>query len=300
MKLSRLLEVECSVPNPDAAVRTAATVFGSKRVKSTIRSAAAHIVVGESVIAFSNGADGATPRTENLCFATDDLDAAREEAAAAGIEVTASEAPAPALQLNTAPVLGFDVVLVETAPATGSARPQDVHPGFEATERISPMFQVEPVVPSIEGATELVQNLFSGRLVEESFAASLEGIAPAQRIRHLLLGDAVIQLIEMTAVLPGFSWSDLYENHGPSVHNLTFMVPNIAQTISELEAEGVEILLSADLPWADIIGAENAKPGAEAFCIAATGPLFGFHLELCEPFTERVLGLLHRPVWGIG
>lgn len=300
MRLSRLLEVSCSVPRPEAAASTAATVFGSKRVESTIRPADTRVVLGESVIGFSNAAEGATPRVESLCFATADLAAASDEARAAGIEVAASEGASPALRLTTTPILGFDVVLVEASPATDSETASDLHPGFEATQRISPMFQVEPVVPSIERATDLVENLFGGRVVEEKFAAALEGIAPAQRIRHLLLGDAVVQLIEMTAVLPGFSWSDLYENHGPSVHNLTFMVPSIAETISQLEAEGVGIVLAADLPWAEMIGAENVKAGAEAFCIAATGPLFGFHLELCEPFTERVLGLLHRPVWGIG
>ena len=45
--------------------------------------------------------------------------------------------------------------------------------------------------------------------------------------------------------------------------------------------------------------AADVRPDLDVFCIAATADTFGFHLELTEKWTEKKLGILHKPLWGM-
>ncbi|MFP6663860.1 MAG: hypothetical protein VCC00_06665 [Deltaproteobacteria bacterium] len=113
------------------------------------------------------------------------------------------------------------------------------------------------------------------------------------------IGDDVTQFCEPTGQFPGFSWCDQLEATGPGMHNLTFLVRSMGDMMTALAAAKIDVPLQGQIPWDLVIDAADVRPDLDVFCIAATADTFGFHLELTEKWTEKKLGILHKPVWGM-
>jgi hypothetical protein len=64
-------------------------------------------------------------------------------------------------------------------------------------------------------------------------------------------------------------------------------------------AAEIDVPLQGPIPWDLVIDAADVRPDLDVFCIAATADTFGFHLELTEKWTEKKLGILHKPLWGM-
>lgn len=152
------------------------------------------------------------------------------------------------------------------------------------TIKFSPLIHIEITVPNVEEAYQLLHNIFGAEKVQEPFAKFLDG--EIVKVVHVGLGDVVLQFIE--PVQEGTSWYDQLETKGPGVHNLTFTVENIKETVKVLEKEGgIVPLFSFDLEWEKVIPSKFLNPNAKTIYMMDSMEKLGFHLELAEtPFTE--------------
>jgi len=149
---------------------------------------------------------------------------------------------------------------------------------------LSPLVHIEITVPNAEEAFQLLHNVFGAEKVQEEFSKFLDG--EICKVIHVGLGDVVLQFIQ--PVQEGTSWYDQLATKGPGVHNLTFTVENIKETVKVLEKEaGIVPLFSFDLEWDKVIPSEFINPNAKTVYMMDSMDKLGFHLELAEiPWTE--------------
>jgi catechol 2,3-dioxygenase-like lactoylglutathione lyase family enzyme len=150
-------------------------------------------------------------------------------------------------------------------------------------EQISPLVHIEIVVRDAEAAYQFLHDALGAEKVQEEFAGFLD--SEFARVIHVGLGDVVLQFIQPLAETG--SWYEQLRDHGPGVHNLTFVVDDMRATVKALEKEGVEPKFSFPLDWGAIIGPENVKPDVQPVYMMDTMDKIGFHLELSEtPWKE--------------
>jgi len=152
------------------------------------------------------------------------------------------------------------------------------------TIKLSPLVHIEITVPNAEEAYQLLHRVFGAKKVQEPFSKFLDG--EIVKVIHVGLGDVVLQFIE--PVQEGTSWYEQLKTKGPGVHNLTFTVENIKETVKVLEEEGgIVPLFSFDLEWEKIIPAQFLNPNAKTVYMMDSMEKLGFHLELAEiPYTK--------------
>ena len=153
---------------------------------------------------------------------------------------------------------------------------------------VSPMLHIELVTSDLEKTYELLHKVFGSEKVEIDFANFLD--SPFMRIMHVNLSNVVLQycqpMVKVKTVMN--SWYELLEKNGPYVHNITFAVDNMEETIEKFKKEGIEPLFTFNLEWDRV--SEDMKPGARPVYMMNTMEKLGFHLELGErPKDEKEL-----------
>jgi hypothetical protein len=77
------------------------------------------------------------------------------------------------------------------------------------------------------------------------------------------------------------------------VHNITFIVDNMDETMSAIEGNGVKDLFTFPLDWGELVGVENVKANVPPVHMVDTMDLLGFHLELGERPSEKKMDILY-------
>lgn len=146
------------------------------------------------------------------------------------------------------------------------------------TVQLSPLVHIELTVHDAEKACRFLQDAFGAEKVQEEFANFLDG--EGSRVIHVGLGDVVLQFIQPKT--KSGSWYDQLQQKGPGVHNLTYVVDSIADTLKALAQEEVLPLFSFPLNWEELLGADNVKPDPQPVYMINSMAKIGFHLELAE------------------
>lgn len=150
---------------------------------------------------------------------------------------------------------------------------------------LSPLTHIEISVNDAEAAFQVLNKILGAIKVQEEVAALLGGEGAIDI--HVGLGDAVFQFVQPKIHIG--SWSDQLKNNGPGVHNITFAVEDMQKTREIFKNKGISELIVMDFEWEKIIPAEILKPNPQPVVIMNTMDIFGFHLELYEPFVKENL-----------
>ncbi len=150
------------------------------------------------------------------------------------------------------------------------------------TARVSPLVHIEIVVRDAEEAYRFLNKVFGAEKTQLEFARMLDG--PANHVVHVELGGVVLQFIEPR--VEGTLWSEHLKKKGPGVHNLTFAVENMAETVKALENEGAPVLLQFPINWAELDKLTpsdvNFEADAPPVHMIGSEEKIGFRLELAE------------------
>jgi len=150
------------------------------------------------------------------------------------------------------------------------------------TVQVSPLVHIEIVVRDAEEAYQFLHRVFGAEKTQLEFARMLDG--PGAHVVHVELGGVVLQFIEPHQ--EGTIFSEFLKKKGPGVHNLTFTVENMDETVSALEKEGAPVLLKFPLDWsrmAELLPPGVAmKPNPAPIHMIDTSEKVGFRLELGE------------------
>ncbi len=111
------------------------------------------------------------------------------------------------------------------------------------------------------------------------------------RIIHVNLSNVVLQYCQ--PLMEEGSWYEQLSAKGPSVHNITFVVENMAETMKAIEDAGARDLFSFPLDWSELIGSDKVKPDVSPVNMVNTMEILGFHLELSERPSTEELGFLY-------
>jgi len=148
--------------------------------------------------------------------------------------------------------------------------------------KVSPLVHIEIAVRDAEEAYQFLKRVFGAEKTQLKFAGMLDG--PGAHVVHVELGGVVLQFIEPR--MEGTLWSDFLKEKGPGVHNLTFTVENMDETVSALGKEGAPVLLKFPLDWsymAEIMPpGVNVKEDQAPVHMIDTMEKVGFRLELGE------------------
>ena len=107
------------------------------------------------------------------------------------------------------------------------------------------------------------------------------------RVIHVNLSNVVLQYCQ--PLMEQGSWFEQLNTTGPSVHNITFVVENMEETMKAIEDAGAHDLFSFPLDWGQLIGPDKVKPDVSPVHMVNTMEILGFHLELSEwPSTEKL------------
>jgi len=200
--------------------------------------------------------------------------------------------PHPVYMIDTMGKIGFHLEMTESPlraplPATPASR----YPTGKDTliGRVSPMIHIELVVPDVEETCRFLNAVFGSERVEERFAQFLDG--EFMRVVHVSLSNIVLQYCQ--PLVDRGSWYRQLSNRGPGVHNITFIVDDMAETMSAIEKAGAGDLFTFPLNWGELIGEDNVKPDVPPVHMVNTMDLLGFHLELGERPTDKELDILH-------
>ena len=154
------------------------------------------------------------------------------------------------------------------------------------TAKVSPLVHIEIVVRDAEEAYRFLSKAFGAEKTQLGFASMLDG--PANHVVHVELGGVVLQFIEPR--MEGTIWSEHLKTKGPGVHNLTFVVDNMAEAVKSLENEGAPVLLQFPLNWGEVNkllpSDVNFETDAPPVHMIGSEEQVGFRLELAEGPTE--------------
>lgn len=148
--------------------------------------------------------------------------------------------------------------------------------------KISPLVHIEIVVRNAEEAYRFLKRVFGAEKTQIGFASFLDG--PVNHVVHVELGGVVLQFIEPR--MAGTLWSDFLKEKGPGVHNLTFVVDNLKDTVKALKNEGAPVLLTFPLNWTEFAKllppGVSFKPDHPPVHMIGSEEKIGFRLELGE------------------
>jgi hypothetical protein len=111
------------------------------------------------------------------------------------------------------------------------------------------------------------------------------------RIMHVNLSNVVLQYCQ--PLVEQGSWYEQLKTKGPGVHNITFVVPDMNQTMQRIEAAGGKDLFTFPLDWGRLVGPENVKPDVPPVHMVSAMDIVGFHIELGEKPTDKPLNFLY-------
>jgi catechol 2,3-dioxygenase-like lactoylglutathione lyase family enzyme len=304
--LSPLVHIEIVVRDAEAAYRFLHDVFGAKKIQEEFAGfldgdfvRVIHVGLGDVVLQFIqpvvqegswyNQLKSKGPGVHNLTFVVEDIEQAvlrlEEENISTVLafplewgELIGPENVKPDIKpvymMNTMDKLGFHLELSESPYKADSV----LAPPGKRIGNISPMLHIELVTPDVEETYQFLNGVFGSRKVEEDFAGFLD--SPLMRIMHVNLSNVVLQYCQ--PLVDEGSWHEQLFDKGPGVHNITFVVDNMDETMERIRVAGAEDHFVFPLDWGQLIGHENIKEGVAPVHMVNTMDLLGFHLELGE------------------
>jgi len=141
----------------------------------------------------------------------------------------------------------------------------------EPVRRIGRIHHVAVVVRSLEAALPFWRDVLGLPLERVADIAS-----DAVRIAFLPVGEARIELVEPTDATTGVA--RYLAKHGEGVHHLCFEVPNLAEALTRLAIEGIELIDTAP------------RRGAE-------GPVAFLHPRSCHGVLVELIEAPGGPAW---
>lgn len=141
----------------------------------------------------------------------------------------------------------------------------------ESVRRIGRIHHVAVVVRSLEAALPFWRDVLGLPLERVADIAS-----DAVRIAFLPVGEARIELVEPTEATTGVA--RYLAKHGEGVHHLCFEVPNLAEALTRLAIEGIELIDTAP------------RRGAE-------GPVAFLHPRSCHGVLVELIEAPGGPAW---
>ena len=310
IQLSPLVHIGCVVPDAEKAYQFLNDAFGVEKVQEEFagfldgeNARVIHVGMGDVVLQFIQPIvqEGSWyeqlrdkgPGVHNLTFVLDDMEEAVKTMESAGIvpkfffpldwgswlgaELVKPD-PQPVYMMDTMGSLGFHLELAEspmrdTPPISESALALP-----EKVGRVSPMLHIELTTDDADATYELLKKVFGSEKVELEFAGFLD--SEFMKIVHVNLSDVVLQYCQ--PLMQEGSWYEQLRDKGPGVHNITFVVEDMNQTMNAIQKAGAEDLFTFPLDWGLVLGPENVKENVPPVHMVNTMDLLGFHLELGE------------------
>lgn len=197
----------------------------------------------------------------------------------------------PVYMMDTMNKIGFHLELSEIPWKEPPDMPQTKYvTGMDdLIGRVSPMLHIELVVPDAEETYRFLSAVLGTEKVEEEFAGFLD--SEFMHIVHVNLGNVVLQYCQ--PLMDQGSWHEQLQARGPGVHNITFLVDSMEETMKAIEAAGAKDLFAFSLDWGELIGRENVKPEVPPVHMVDTMDKLGFHLELSERPSDKELDILY-------
>jgi catechol 2,3-dioxygenase-like lactoylglutathione lyase family enzyme len=143
--------------------------------------------------------------------------------------------------------------------------------------QVSPLIHIEVVVRDAEEAAATLKRVFGAEKTQLEFARFISN--ERANVVHVDLGGTVIQFVE--PLVDDGIWAEHLRTKGPGVHNLTFVVNDLKETIRLLEQEGARTLLEMEFDWSKVLG-DRARPDAPPVTMIGSEEKLGFRLELAE------------------
>ena len=241
------------------------------------------------------------PQVHSLAFFVADLVSAEAAFAQEGIAVldrsdidlqsATGLVEAPVCVFATMARLGFNIELIGV---TGGSRVagDDESAGDALFGNLSPLLHVELAVDDLDDPFALLQRLFGSGKVESGFAAFLGSLSSLD-IVHVNLGNVVLQYCRpKTEDSP---WAQLLARRGRAIHNITWLVRDMPETVAALTRQGVQDLRSFSLDFGQLVGRENLPAHLAAQRIVDLMPRLGFHMELTEAFASNIDDFIFNP-----
>ncbi len=323
VQLSPLVHIEMVVRDADAAYQFLHEALGAEKVQEEFAdfldgelARVVHVGLGDVVLQFitplveagtwyeqlrDNG-----PGVHNLTFVVDDMRETLKALEKEGVRpkfsfpldwgsIIGPENVKPDVQpvymIDTMDKLGFHLELSETPWKEPPDIPQTkyVTGRDELIGRVSPMLHIELTVPDAEETYRFLHAVFGSEKVEEEFAGFLD--SAFMHIIHVNLSNVVLQYCQ--PLMEQGSWYEQLQGRGPGVHNITFVVENLEETMKAIEAAGAQDLFAFSLDWGRLVGHENLKPEVPPVHMVNTMDRLGFHLELGERPSDKELDFLY-------
>lgn len=241
------------------------------------------------------------PQVHSLAFFVADLISTEAAFAQEGIAVldrsnidlqtAAGLVEAPVCVFAAMARLGFNIELIG---AIGSSRVagDDEPPGDALFGNLSPLLHVELAVDDLDDPCALLQRLFGSEKVESGFAEFLSSLGSLD-IVHVNLGNVVLQYcLPKTEDSP---WAQLLARRGRAIHNITWLVRDMSETVAALAQQDVQDLRSFSLDFGQLVGRENLPEHLAPQRIVDLMPRLGFHMELTEAFVNNIDDFIFNP-----
>jgi len=324
VKISPLVHIEITVNDAEEAYRFLKKAFGAQKVQEEFagfldgpNARVVHVGLGDVVFQFVQpiAEEGSWyeqlktkgPGVHNLTFVVESMEEALKALESEGVSPLFSfpldwgklvgpdnlkpNVP-PVYMMNTMDKIGFHLELSESPLKQPPAPPKYATGADELIGNVSPMLHIELTVRDAEETYQFLHKVFGSEKVEIEFANFLD--SPFMKIIHVNLGDVVLQYCQ--PLVEEGSWYEQLKTKGPGVHNITFVVENMDETMKAIESQGVQDLFAFPLDWGQLVGSENVKPDVPPVHMVNTMEKLGFHLELGEKPTDRQIDFLYKSI----
>src|SRR5690554_3108239 len=242
------------------------------------------------------------PQVHSLAFFVDDLESMVIEFAQEGIAIlersriavqtATGSVEAPVCVFATMDRLGFNLELIEGAIGSSKVAGDDEQPGAALFGNLSPLLHVELAVDDLDDPCGLLRRVFGSGKVESRFAEFLGSLGSLD-IVHVNLGDVVLQYCRPKT--EDSSWAQLLARRGRAIHNITWLVRDMPETVAVLTRQGVQDLRSFSLDFGKLVGSENVPENLAPQRIVDLMPRLGFHMELTEAFASNIDDFIFNP-----
>ena len=312
VRLAKLRHITSSVHDADAAQAFLEDAFGAVAVRGSApqdildqAGKVRHVALSDVRLQFIEPRVGTAlaaahervgPGIVSLAYGVADLHRAETALAARGIgmapptSVDDGGRSVPTRRVLTAADLGFDLELIqEGGEYAGNAAARLP----AAAGCLSPLFQVELAVDDVRAPLDYLRTVFGAPQAEIEFAAFLGSLGVLE-VLHADLGGVLLQYCRPLTARG--SWAELVKRQGRAVHNLTFLVDDMDNTVAALRRNGVSDLLAFNLDFGKLVGPQNVPAGLKPQRMVDLRALLGFHLELSEVFAANIDDYVLNPV----
>jgi len=321
VQLSPLVHIELTVHNAEKASQFLQDAFGAEKVQEEFanfldgeNARVIHVGLGDVVLQFiqpktENGSwyeqlQQKGPGVHNLTYVVDSMDETLKALAEEDVtplfsfplnweELLGAENvkpdPQPVYMINSMEKIGFHLELAESPAKELAIEPVASVP-VDPIGRVSPMLHIELTTADAAETYRLLHKVFGSEKVELKFANFLD--SAFMKVVHVNLGDVVLQYCQ--PLMESGSWYEQLKANGPGVHNITFLVENMEDTMKAINQAGAEDLFAFPLDWSELLGAGTVRSDVPPVHMVNTMEILGFHLELSERPAEHLADLLFK------